>query len=91
MGLFSLYIGWWSLRNPHRVPAAEAPTAASVSTPDARPSAPDAIQLSIGQAMILQSTAGKQKPSLVLRTDVANVYGKTLPSAIYSEIIGDAV
>ncbi|MDZ4763899.1 MAG: aldolase [Chloroflexota bacterium] len=53
--------------------------------------APDAIQLSIGQAMILQSTAGKQKPSLVLRTDVANVYGKTLPSAIYSEIIGDAV
>ena len=53
--------------------------------------APDAIQLSIGQAMILQSTAGKQKPSLFLRTDVANVYGKTLPSAIYSEIIGDAV
>ncbi len=26
MGLFSLYIGWWSLRHPHRVPAAEAPT-----------------------------------------------------------------
>ena len=26
MGLFSVYIGWWSLRHPHRVPAAEAPT-----------------------------------------------------------------
>jgi tripartite ATP-independent transporter DctM subunit len=26
MGLFSLYIGWWSLRNPQRVPAAEAST-----------------------------------------------------------------
>ena len=26
MGLFSLYIAWWSLRNPERVPAAEPPT-----------------------------------------------------------------
>jgi tripartite ATP-independent transporter DctM subunit len=26
MGLFSLYIGWWSMRHPDRVPAAEAPT-----------------------------------------------------------------
>jgi tripartite ATP-independent transporter DctM subunit len=26
MGLFSLYIGWWSLRHPSRVPPAEAPT-----------------------------------------------------------------
>ena len=26
MGLFSLYIGWWSLRNPSRVPAPDAPT-----------------------------------------------------------------
>jgi DhnA family fructose-bisphosphate aldolase class Ia len=52
---------------------------------------PDAIQLSIGQAPILQAIPGKHKPSLVLRTDVANVYGKTLPSLLYSEIIGDAV
>lgn len=51
--------------------------------------APDAIQLSIGQANLLQSIPGKHKPALVLRTDVANVYGKTLPSAIYSEIIGE--
>ena len=32
---------------------------------------PDAIQLTVGQAHILQSIPGKHKPSLVLRTDVA--------------------
>jgi len=52
---------------------------------------PDAIQLSIGQASILQSIPGKAKPSLVLRTDIANVYGKTLPRTLYSRIIGNAV
>ena len=52
---------------------------------------PDAIQLSIGQASILQSIPGKSKPSLVLRTDIANVYGKTLPRTLYSRIIGNAV
>ena len=41
--------------------------------------APDAVQLSIGQARRLQAVQGKQKPSLVLRTDVANVYGPSLP------------
>ena len=40
--------------------------------------APDAIQLTLGQARLLQSLPGRQKPSLVLRTDVANVYGKEL-------------
>lgn len=49
--------------------------------------APDAIQLSIGQAPILQNVPGKSKPALVLRTDIANVYGKVLPSSLYSEII----
>ncbi|WP_209123963.1 class I fructose-bisphosphate aldolase [Alkalihalobacillus sp. BA299] len=48
---------------------------------------PDAIQLSPGQAKILQSIPGKQKPSLVLRTDVANIYGKELPSHLFSELI----
>ena len=38
--------------------------------------APDAIQLTIGQAEILQRIAGKEKPALVLRTDIANVYGR---------------
>jgi len=35
---------------------------------------PDAIQLSPGQAPLLQRISGA-KPALVLRTDVANVYG----------------
>lgn len=53
--------------------------------------APDAIQLSIGQAPILQSLPGKSKPALVLRTDIANVYGRTLPSSLYSHLIHDAL
>lgn len=52
--------------------------------------APDAIQLTIGQAHYLQSIPGKEKPSLVLRTDVANVYGKQLPRRLYSHMIEDA-
>jgi DhnA family fructose-bisphosphate aldolase class Ia len=52
---------------------------------------PDAIQLTIGQATILQDIPGKRKPALVLRTDVANVYGKDLPRVLYSHIINDAV
>src|ERR1043166_323222 len=53
--------------------------------------APDAIQLTIGQAHYLQSLPGKQKPALVLRTDVANVYGTVLPRTLFSRIIGNAV
>jgi DhnA family fructose-bisphosphate aldolase class Ia len=41
--------------------------------------APDAIQLTPGMARHLQEIPGRNKPSLVLRTDVANIYGKTLP------------
>jgi DhnA family fructose-bisphosphate aldolase class Ia len=52
---------------------------------------PDAIQLTIGQAAILQNVPGKAKPALVLRTDVANVYGKALPRTLYSRIISQAV
>lgn len=52
---------------------------------------PDAIQLSIGQAPILQSIPGKHKPALVLRTDIANVYGKKLPDYLYSRMIADPV
>jgi DhnA family fructose-bisphosphate aldolase class Ia len=48
---------------------------------------PDAIQLTVGQAGVLQSIPGKQKPSLVLRTDVANVYGTTLPRSLFSRMI----
>lgn len=52
---------------------------------------PDAVQLSVGQAGLLQRVPGKQKPALVLRTDVANVYGKTLPDYIFSKVISDTV
>lgn len=53
--------------------------------------APDAIQLTIGQARHLQSKPGRFKPSLVLRTDVANVYGKKLPRTLFSRMIEDPV
>ncbi len=52
---------------------------------------PDAIQLTPGLAPLLQALPGKTKPSLVLRTDVANVYGKELPRFLYSRIIENAV
>jgi fructose-bisphosphate aldolase, class I len=52
---------------------------------------PDAVQLSPGLAPILQSIPGKTRPSLVLRTDAANVYGKTLPRFLFSRLIEDAV
>jgi fructose-bisphosphate aldolase, class I len=52
---------------------------------------PDAIQLSPGQARFLQAVPGPRKPALVLRTDVANVYGADPPSELYSEPIADAV
>ncbi len=48
---------------------------------------PDAIQLSVGQAHWLQSIPGKHKPALVLRTDIANLYGKQLPRTLYSRMI----
>lgn len=48
---------------------------------------PDAIQLSPGQAKLLQEIPGKDKPSLVLRTDIANVYGNVLPRHLFSELI----
>jgi len=52
---------------------------------------PDAIQLSPGQARLLQAIPGQQKPSLVLRTDTANVYGRVLPGYLFSQLISDAV
>jgi DhnA family fructose-bisphosphate aldolase class Ia len=52
--------------------------------------APDAIQLTVGQAGLLQRRPGKNRPALVLRTDVANVYGPTLPERLFSRMIDDA-
>ncbi len=53
--------------------------------------APDAIQLTLGQAPKLQSLPGKEKPSLVMRTDVANVYGNPLDSHIFSHHVPNAI
>ena len=53
--------------------------------------APDAIQLSPGQAPLLQRIPGPRKPALVLRTDVANVYGPVEPRHLFSELIDDPV
>jgi class I fructose-bisphosphate aldolase len=54
--------------------------------------APDAIQLSPGSAPLLQNRPGP-KPALVLRTDVANVYGPTVDAeaTYFSELVPEAV
>ncbi|MEO6707716.1 MAG: aldolase [Ginsengibacter sp.] len=53
--------------------------------------APDAIQLTIGQLKYLQRIPGKQKPTLVLRTDIANVYGASLSACAFSKMIDEPV
>src|SRR2546423_172207 len=53
--------------------------------------APDAIQLWPGQAPLLQRVPGPRKPALVLRTDVANVYGPRPPRHLFSELVDGAV
>jgi len=53
--------------------------------------APDAIQLSPGQSSLLQRIPGPHKPALVLRTDVANVYGAVRPRHLFSQVVDNAV
>jgi class I fructose-bisphosphate aldolase len=53
--------------------------------------APDAIQLTVGQAPLLQEIPGREKPALVLRVDVANVYGEQPPSHAFSHVVDDAI
>ncbi len=52
---------------------------------------PDALQLSLGQAPLLQEVRGPRKPALVLRSDIANVYGKRLPERLFSHLVDDIV
>jgi class I fructose-bisphosphate aldolase len=52
---------------------------------------PDAVQLSPGQAALLQNIPGKKKPALVLRTDAANIYGNELPRHVFSQLIDNPV
>ena len=51
---------------------------------------PDAIQLTVGQAAHLQKLPQRPKPALVLRTDVANVYGTVLPALLFSSMLEEA-
>jgi fructose-bisphosphate aldolase, class I len=53
---------------------------------------PDAVQLSPGQARVFGRLRGP-KPALVLRTDVANVYGRegTAREDLFSHLVDDAV
>src|SRR5690606_24885344 len=44
-----------------------------------------------GQAPHLQALPVRGKPALVLRTDVANVYGRELPRTLFSRIIEQPV
>lgn len=52
---------------------------------------PDAVQLSPGQAHLLQEVPGRAKPALVLRTDVANAYGNPLDPHLFSVHFPDAI
>lgn len=53
--------------------------------------APDAIQLTTGQAKYLQGLPGREKPSFILRVDTANVYGNKLPRTLFSRMIAQPV
>jgi class I fructose-bisphosphate aldolase len=85
---FDLAIDHGVFRNPAFLAGIEDLPAAVATAVDA---APDAIQLGAGQAHLLQSVAGKQRPALVLRIDVANVYGDQLPSQLFCLALGSAI
>lgn len=51
--------------------------------------APDAIQLSPGQAPVLQEMPGRT-PALVMRTDVGNFYGPARPAHLFSALMDAA-
>ena len=48
---------------------------------------PDAIQMNIGQADVLQSISGPRKPALVLRTDVGNLYNATTHKVMFNQLV----
>jgi len=53
--------------------------------------APDALQLSLGQARVLQAIPGPRKPALVVRSDVANVYAVERSRYYFSELASRVV
>jgi len=52
---------------------------------------PDALLLTPGQAGLLQRRRGRAKPSLVLRVDVPDVYGREVPERPSSSMLPEAV
>jgi len=48
---------------------------------------PDAIQMNIGQADLLQNVPGPRKPALVLRTDVGNLYNATTHKVMFNQLV----
>ncbi len=48
---------------------------------------PDAIQMNIGQADLLQSIPGSNKPALMLRTDVGNLYNATTHAVMFDQLV----
>jgi DhnA family fructose-bisphosphate aldolase class Ia len=52
---------------------------------------PDAVLLAPGQAELLQRRVGRTKPSLVLRVDTGNVFGREIPDRPASWMYDDAV
>jgi DhnA family fructose-bisphosphate aldolase class Ia len=52
---------------------------------------PDAVQLTPGMAPMLQELPGREKPALVLRVDIANVYAPDPPRAPFSRLFDDAI
>jgi class I fructose-bisphosphate aldolase len=52
---------------------------------------PDAIQLAVGQADLLQRRGGRDKPALVMRTDTTNVFSPGPPEDAWSLMVDDPV
>jgi len=48
---------------------------------------PDAIQMNVGQADVLQSIPGARKPALVLRTDVGNLYNAVTHRVMFNQLV----
>jgi fructose-bisphosphate aldolase, class I len=48
---------------------------------------PDAIQMNVGQADLLQSIPGPRKPALVLRTDVGNLYNPATHRVMFDQLV----
>jgi class I fructose-bisphosphate aldolase len=49
----------------------------------------DAIQMNVGQADLLQSTSGKERPALVLRVDIGNPYNPTKHDVMFDQFQDD--